>query len=41
MKDLKNLNKKRIDIDEIQQYLNIKDYIELVNVVTNLLIMKQ
>ncbi|MCB2299043.1 Wadjet anti-phage system protein JetD domain-containing protein [Clostridium tagluense] len=37
MKDLKNLNKKRIDIDELQQYLNISNYMELVDVVINLI----
>ncbi len=37
MKNLKNLNKKRIDIDELQQYLNISDYMELVSVVSNLI----
>ncbi|MCB2312239.1 DUF2220 domain-containing protein [Clostridium tagluense] len=37
MKDLKNLNKKRIDIDELKQYLNISNYMELVNVVINLI----
>ena len=37
MKNLRNFNKKRIDIDELQQYLNIEYYIELVNVVTNLI----
>ncbi|MCB2288286.1 DUF2220 domain-containing protein [Clostridium sp. CS001] len=36
MKNLRNLNKKRLDIDELQQYLNISDYMELVNVMTSL-----
>ncbi|MBU3191539.1 DUF2220 domain-containing protein [Clostridium bowmanii] len=36
MKNLRNLNKKRIDIDELQQYLNIIDYIELTEVVRTL-----
>ncbi|MGH4122393.1 MAG: hypothetical protein ACREV6_05635 [Clostridium sp.] len=33
MKNLKNLNKKRIDIDELQEYLNISHYMDLVSVV--------
>ncbi|MCB2356724.1 Wadjet anti-phage system protein JetD domain-containing protein [Clostridium estertheticum] len=37
MKNLRNLNKKRIDIDELQQYLNIIDYIKLTEVVTALI----
>jgi len=37
MKNLRNLNKKRIDIEEIQQYLDIENYIELVNAITNLI----
>lgn len=37
MKNLRTLNKKRIDIDELQQYLNISEYIELASAVTNLI----
>lgn len=37
MKNLRDLNKRRINIDEMQQYLNIEDYIELANVVKNLI----
>ncbi|MGH4050166.1 MAG: Wadjet anti-phage system protein JetD domain-containing protein [Clostridium sp.] len=37
MKDLRNLNKKRIDIDELRQYLNISEYIELARTVANLI----
>lgn len=37
MKNLRNLNKKRIGINEIQQYLELENYIELVNVVTSLI----
>ncbi|MBU3216017.1 DUF2220 domain-containing protein [Clostridium estertheticum] len=37
MKNLRNFNKKRIDIDELQQYLNIIDYMKLTEVVTTLI----
>jgi len=37
MKNLRNLNKKRIDIDELRQYLNITEYIDLAASVTNLI----
>ncbi|MBZ9607724.1 DUF2220 domain-containing protein [Clostridium estertheticum] len=37
MKNLRDFNKKRIDIDELQQYLNIEDYMELAKVVRNLI----
>ncbi|HEY8889673.1 MAG TPA: Wadjet anti-phage system protein JetD domain-containing protein [Clostridium sp.] len=38
MKNLRTLNKKRIDIDELQQFLNIIGYIDFANTVTNLVI---
>ncbi|MFD3156897.1 Wadjet anti-phage system protein JetD domain-containing protein [Haloimpatiens sp. FM7330] len=37
MKDLRNLSKKRIELHEIQKYLNVKDYLELVKIITTLI----
>lgn len=37
MKDLRKFGRKRIDLYELQQYLDIKDYLQLVEIITKLI----